>query len=71
MTQNNQKKTPKPLNSYARYTGIAFQMIAIMLMAGFGGIKLDEWLQTSPIFTVVLLLLAVVIAMVNVIREFT
>ena len=36
---------PKPknqLNSYARFSGIAFQMIAIIGLGTYGGIKLDE-----------------------------
>ncbi len=55
---------------YGRYTGIAFQMIAVLLMGGFGGLKADEYFQTSPILTVVLSLLAVLLAMVMVVREF-
>ena len=45
-------------------------MIAVLLIGGFGGLKADEYFQTSPILTVVLSLLAVVVAMVMVVREF-
>ena len=67
--ETNQEKK-RPLANYGRYTGIAFQMIAVLLMGGFGGLKADEYFQTSPILTVVFSLIAVVMAMVMVVREF-
>lgn len=42
-----------------KYSGMAFQMIGIMLAFVFGGLYLDGWLETSPLFTVVLSLLGV------------
>lgn len=66
------KNKPSPLNSYARYTGIAFQMIAIILVGVFGGIKLDELVKWEfPVFTLVLILLAVIASMVYVIKDLT
>ena len=73
------KKKPKPkkpksnrstLNNYARYSGLAFQMIAIILVGVFGGIKLDELVKWEfPVFTLVLTLLAVVGSMYYAIRD--
>lgn len=67
-------KTPsdKPksdnVKPYLKYSGLAFQMIGIMMLAAYGGIKLDEHFQTqNPWFTIALLLLAVVASMVLVI----
>jgi len=42
-----------------KYSGMAFQMIGVIVAFVFGGIYLDEWLATSPLFTVVLSLLGV------------
>jgi len=52
---NDQQKITKGLNNYAKYSGLAFQMIAIILLGVFGGIKLDDWLNLKfPVFTVIL-----------------
>jgi len=59
----------KRYSSYAKYIGIAFQMIAVLLIGALGGIKLDEYLVTSPLFTVILLCLAVVLAVYIVIKD--
>ncbi len=66
---NNQAKKHLP-TSYGRYTGIAFQMIAVLLFGVFGGIQLDAYFETSPILTVTLTIFAVFAAMVMVVREF-
>jgi F0F1-type ATP synthase assembly protein I len=64
------RKNPKNLNDYARYSGIVFQM-AILIGAGtFGGRKLDEWLTSGfPIFTIVLSILGVGLALYIVLRD--
>jgi ATP synthase protein I len=62
----------KPLNIIAKYSGIAFQMIAIILAGVYAGIWLDEKLQPSyPIFKLVFSLLSVALAMITVIRGVT
>jgi len=61
----------KPLNDYARYSGMAVQMIAIILIGVFGGIKLDEVLSLKfPVFTLVLTLLSVFLSIFFAIRDF-
>jgi len=64
-----EKKSP---NSVIKYSGIGFQMIAVMLIGVFGGIQLDKLFSfsTFPIFTVVLTILSVFIAIYLIIREF-
>ena len=58
MSKEKQKKNY--LNNYAKYSSIAFQMLAIILIGVWGGYKLDEWLDLKfPIFTVTLSLLSV------------
>ena len=67
MKRQNQKK--KPLENYAKYSSIALQMLVIILIGVFGGIKLDEWLNLAfPVFTVVLSL-AVILAIYSVIKD--
>ncbi len=57
------------LNQYAKYSGMAFQMGAIIFAGAFGGLKLDQWLKTKPVFTVVLSLAAVFLSIYFVTRD--
>lgn len=67
----NQEKTAKSLSNYAKYSSLAFQMVAIILIGVFGGIKLDRWLELRfPVFTVVLSLLATGLAVYYGIKDF-
>ncbi len=67
----NQEKTVRSLSNYAKYSSLAFQMVAIILIGVFGGIKLDQWLATGfPVFTVVLSLLATALAVYYGIKDF-
>lgn len=64
------KKSQSSLNNYARYSGLAFQMIAIMLAGVFGGIKLDQYVNLEfPLFTFVLTILAVILAIYYSIKD--
>ena len=68
MKKQNQKK--KSLENYAKYSSIAMQMLAIILLGVFGGIKLDEWLDLGfPVFTLILTLLSVILAIYYVIKD--
>jgi F0F1-type ATP synthase assembly protein I len=65
------RKNKERLNNYAKYSGIVFQMLVIIGLGVYGGIKLDEWLHTKfPVFTVVLSFLSVILAIYYVIKEF-
>jgi F0F1-type ATP synthase assembly protein I len=70
------KKNPKSLQNkgvkdFARYSGMAFQMIGIILVTVWGGVKLDKltgW--HTPVFTIVLSLLGVFAAIHTAIKDF-
>lgn len=51
------------LNNYAKFSGVAFEMLGIIVLGVWGGIKLDSLLGTKPLFIVVLSLGAVAAAM--------
>ena len=54
---------------YAKYSGIAFQMIAIVMIGVWGGIQLDKLFNMQkPVFTIILILLAAVLAIYNLFR---
>jgi F0F1-type ATP synthase assembly protein I len=57
------------LNNYGKYSSIGFQMIAIMVAGVFGGIYLDKWLHSKPIFTIVLSLISVALSMYYTIKD--
>ena len=64
------RKNKERLNSYVKYSGIAFQMIAIILIGVFGGMKLDKWLKTDkPVFTAILAVLAVFLSIYYSIKD--
>ena len=70
MEQQDPKKQKKALKAYTRYTSIAFQMLAIMLAGVFGGRELDKWLEWGfPVFTLILTILAVFLAIYTVIKD--
>ncbi|WP_143520136.1 AtpZ/AtpI family protein [Reichenbachiella sp. 5M10] len=53
-----------------KYTGLAFEMLAFILLGVMGGYKLDEYLDMkNPIFTIILSLFGVVGSLVNLIRK--
>ncbi|MFS4455282.1 AtpZ/AtpI family protein [Maribacter sp. 2304DJ31-5] len=68
---NQQKpRKEKPFNSYARFSGIVFQMIAIIVAGTFIGIKLDEHFPNeNNLFTIILAFTAVIISVIFVIRS--
>jgi F0F1-type ATP synthase assembly protein I len=67
--QENFQKDKKALNDYGRYTGLAFQMLAVIGVFTFIGYKLDRWLELSyPIFTIVLIFLSVIASLYSIIR---
>jgi hypothetical protein len=73
----NQDNQPKPsdekrppLESYARYSNLAFQMFAIIGIGVFGGVKLDQWLKLKfPVFTVLFSILSVSAAIYNAVKD--
>lgn len=68
MKPSEEKK--KALKAYTRYTSIAFQMLVIMLAGVFGGRELDKWMDIGfPVFTLILTILSVLLAIYSVIRD--
>jgi F0F1-type ATP synthase assembly protein I len=59
----------KNLNDYARYSSMAIQMLAIILLGVFAGFKLDEWLHTRPILTVILSIISVALSIYFVTKD--
>ena len=70
--ENNRKNDlNKGVIQFAKYTGLAFQMGAIIFITVWGGQKLDEILgNQNPVFTVILSLLGVLSAIYFAIKDF-
>lgn len=67
MKENSKKKS---LDNYVRYSGIAFQMLAIILVGVYAGVKLDNLVKIKfPVFTVVLSLGSVSLAIYTVVKD--
>ena len=65
------KKPKKQIDDFIRYSSLAFEMIAIMGLGVWVGIKIDDWLELSfPVFTLGLLILSVAGAIYHAIRKF-
>ncbi len=68
--EKGKNENESPLKTYSRYSGIAVQMIVIILASVWGGIKLDELAGTeSPVFTAVLSLVGVIAAIYTSIKD--
>jgi F0F1-type ATP synthase assembly protein I len=69
--KNQKSQQNKGLNDFGRYSGLAFQMIAIILITTWGGIQLDKLFKFhTPVFTIVLSLLGVFAAIYTAIKDF-
>tara|TARA_B110000438_G_C15592818_1_gene554643 strand:- start:310 stop:543 length:234 start_codon:yes stop_codon:yes gene_type:complete len=70
---NNKKLYPKQkkqLNKLVRFSGIAFQMVTIISLGSFSGYQLDLYLViNNSIFTIVLSLFSIAVALVYVIQK--
>jgi F0F1-type ATP synthase assembly protein I len=66
-----EKKQQKPLNAYAKYSALGMQMAIIIGGGCYGGFKLDEhYKNTTPIFTIILSLVSIGLAMYIVLKDF-
>ena len=71
MSDQKQKPKQPPTNNYLKYSGMAFQMGAVITIGVFGGVLLDEKLKLkTPIFTLILSLLSVGLSIYLSIKDF-
>lgn len=63
-------KKNNSLNSYAKYSGIAIQMFAIIGVGSFIGVKIDDYFgNANKLWTIILSLCSTVFAVIFVIRR--
>ena len=71
--RKNPEKNPENngLTDFAKYSGLGVQMIVIILVTVWGGIKLDKLFGLeTPVFTVILSLLGVFAAIYTAVKDF-
>ena len=56
-------KEKKNWSNGASYSGMAFQMGIIIAGGTYGGVKLDDWLNLSPVFVIICALASIALAM--------
>jgi hypothetical protein len=66
------QKNKNPLSEYAKYSTIGFQMLVIILIGVFGGMKLDEIITglEFPLFTLLLSVIAIGLSIYYAIKDF-
>lgn len=70
MTDFKENNNRKDATNFARYSGIAFQMLAIIGIMTFIGYKIDENRESKQqIFTAIFGLVGVVISLIQVVRS--
>ncbi len=70
-SKKNKNDFKNSLNNYAEYSGIAFQMAAVIFIGTWGGYKLDIFFNfENHILTLILSLLSVVLAIYVAIKDF-
>lgn len=70
MEDPNKEKKPTGINSYARYSGLFFQMFFIIGMFATAGYMIDEHVDNNKMmYTAGLSLLGVIVAIYHVLKE--
>ncbi len=69
--KNKKDKVKKQVDSFIKYSYLAFEMGAIIFVFTFAGVKADTYLETHPWFTVILSLTGVTGSLYRVIKQLT
>lgn len=62
-------KEIKNYNSWLKYSSYAFQLLIMIGAAVYGGLKLDDKLKLSPLFTITLPLLVLSVTFYKLIKD--
>ena len=70
LSESSNQQKQSQLNSYLKYSGLAFQMMAAIGLAVWGGMKLDAWLEMRfPVFLISLTLMSVAATLIITIKS--
>ena len=63
---NQQKKNKKKFDNFIRYSGLGFEMMAIIGILTFAGYKIDQWMNNEfKGFTLGLMIFSVIVAIIH------
>jgi len=66
-----QQKPKSPYRDYVKYSNLAFQILAVFLIAVFGGLKADACIAMKfPLFTLSFSLIAILVVFIIIIKVF-
>jgi nucleoside recognition membrane protein YjiH len=67
---NQQPERQSQINDYVKYSGLAFQMAALIFLGYWVGGKLDDWLEFRiPVFTIILIVTFIILTIYSLIRS--
>lgn len=69
MKINKPKNSNSGLNNVVRFTSLGFEMLGIMAVCIFLGIKIDGWLALNHVFTIIFTIFSVFAALYYAIRK--
>ena len=62
----NQQKNKRKFDNFIRYSGLGFEMMAIIAIFTFAGYKIDQWMENEfKGFTFGLMILSVIVAIIH------
>lgn len=69
MEQNSKQKNRR--QQALRFTSLGTQMLVYLALGVYGGLKMDEWLHTKPLFIILLSALALFLSLMQLYRQLT
>ena len=69
-SKQSSNRKQRPFDNYLKYSNIAFQLVAAILIGVFGGKRLDAWLHTGQVFTIICSLLGVMAGLYLSVKDF-
>ena len=68
--KNQRPRSQNQINDYVKYSGLTFQMAALILLGYWVGGKIDSWLELSiPIFTIILIVTFIILSIYSLIKS--
>ncbi|MDZ7605239.1 MAG: AtpZ/AtpI family protein [Cyclobacteriaceae bacterium] len=67
---NRQPERKSQISDYVKYSGLAFQMAALIFLGYWVGGKIDDWLEFQiPVFTIILIVAFIILTLYSLIRS--
>lgn len=67
---NNRQERQRQINEYMKYSGLTFQMAALIFLGYWIGGKIDHWLHLKiPVFTIILIITFIILTIYSLIKS--